>query len=148
MTIKLGNHTFELYHTPGHSPSQLCVYVPKERVAFVGDTLFSECQMWLHSAEIGPLLKTLDFLETLDVDWFVPGHGSVVAKEFIHEQRAFIYEWIAEVAKGIQKDWSLEECIKNISFADRFPVDIGQEEMMAYIQRTNVIKCYNYLTKK
>ena len=148
MTLKLGDHTFELYHTPGHSPSQVTVYVPEERVAFTGDTLFSDCQTWLHSAEIDLLLKTLDFLETLDVDWFVPGHGPVVTKEFIQGQRAFIYEWIAEVAKGIQKGWSQEECVKNITFADRFPVDIGQEEMMEYIQRTNAIKCYNYLTNK
>lgn len=146
MTLKLGNHTFELYHTPGHSPSQICVFIPEERVAFTGDTLFSGCQTWLHSAEIDQLLETLHFLENLDVDWFVPGHGPVVGKAFIREQRALIYEWIAEVAKGIQQGWSLEECIKNISFADRYPVDTGQEEMMTYIQRTNVIKCYNYLT--
>lgn len=148
MTLKLGSHTFELYHTPGHSPSQICVYIPEERVAFTGDTLFSGCQTWLHSAEIDTLFKTLDFLETLDVEWFVPGHGPVVGMAFIREQRAFIYEWIAAVAKGIQKGWTQEECIKNISFEDRYPVDIGQEEMMDYIQRTNVIKCYNYLTKK
>lgn len=147
MTLRLGDHTFELYHTPGHSTSQICVYVPEERVAFTGDTLFSGCQTWLHSADIDPLFQTLDFLETLDVDWFVPGHGPVVGKEFIRTQRAIIYEWIAAVAKGIEKGWSLEECIENISFEDRFPVDIGQEEMMEYIQRTNVVKCYNYLMK-
>ncbi|HML36157.1 MAG TPA: MBL fold metallo-hydrolase [Bacillota bacterium] len=147
MTVKLGDHTFELYHTPGHSTSQICVYVPEERVAFVGDTLFSGCQTWLHSAEIDPLLNTLDFLETLDVDWFVPGHGPVVKKEYIREQRAFIYEWISAVANGVQKGWTLDECIKNISFADRYPMDIGQEESMEYVQTTNVVKCYNYLTK-
>ena len=145
MTLKLGDHTFELYHTPGHSPSQICVCVPEERVAFTGDTLFSNCQTWLHSAEIDLLLGTLNFLETLDVDWFVPGHGPVVGKEFIREQRAFNYEWIAAVANGIRQGWSLDECIQNINFIDRFPVDIGQEEMMEYIQRTNVVKCYHYL---
>ncbi|MDD3169876.1 MAG: MBL fold metallo-hydrolase, partial [Eubacteriales bacterium] len=106
MTLRLGDHTFELYHTPGHSSSQICVYIPEERVAFTGDTLFSGCQTWLHSADIDPLFQTLDFLETLEVDWFVPGHGPVVGKEFIRTQRAFIYEWIAEVAKGIEKGWS------------------------------------------
>lgn len=148
LTLKLGAHTFELYHTPGHSSSQLCVFIPEERVAFTGDTLFSNCQTWLHSADIDELLKTLDFLETLEVDWFVPGHGPIVGKEFLVEQRALIYEWIAAVEKGIQIGWSVDDCINNISFEYLFPVDIGQEEMMEYIQRTNVIKCYNYLIKK
>lgn len=147
MSLRLGQTTFDLYHTPGHSTSQICVYVPEERVVFTGDTIFAGCQTWLHSADIDELFQTLDFLETLDADWLIPGHGPVVRMDYIATQRAFIYEWIAAVAQGIQQGWSLDECITNISFADRAPVDIGQEEMMEYVQRTNVIKCYQYLNK-
>jgi len=145
MTLHLGNTTFELYHTPGHCDCQTCVYVPEERVAFVGDTLFSGCQTWLHSANIDDLFHSLDFLDTLDVDYIVPGHGPVVDKSYIMTQRVFIHEWLTAVGLGIEKGWDLDTCIKNISFADRCPVDIGQAEMMEYIQRNNVIRCYNYL---
>lgn len=147
LTLQLGETTFEMYHTPGHSTSQLCVYVPQEGVVFTGDTIFSGCQTWLHSAEIDPLLTTLDFLETLDAKWLVPGHGPVVGMEYIATQRAIIYEWISAVANGVQRGWSCEECQKNINFASKSPVDIGQDEMMDYIQRTNVAKCYSYLTR-
>jgi len=146
LILKMGDLSFEIYHTPGHSTSQLAVLVPEEGVLFTGDTIFSGCQTWLHSAEVGPLLKTLGFLETLDYQYIVPGHGPVVGKEYIREQRAFIYEWIAAVAKGMQAGWSLDECKEKISFADRYPVDIGQDEMMQYIQETNVARCYNYLS--
>lgn len=145
MTLKVGEHTFMLYHTPGHSDSQIAVYVPEERVVFVGDTVFSDCQLWLHSANIEELLKSLEFIHTLDVDYVIPGHGPVVTKSYLEEQIAFIQEWIKAVDQGIKKGWSKEECIKEISFADRFPVDIGQDEMMDYIQRTNVVKCFDYL---
>lgn len=148
MTFKLGDHTFNLYHTPGHSSAQIAVHVPEERVVFVGDTVFSGCQIWLHSADIDALLKSLKFLGTLDVDYIVPGHGPVVNKDYLKVQTAFIYEWISAVATGIAKGWTLEECIERINFRDRYPVDIGQEEMMDYIQRTNVIKCYKYITEK
>jgi glyoxylase-like metal-dependent hydrolase (beta-lactamase superfamily II) len=146
MTLYLGETIFDIYHTPGHSASQLCIYLPKERVVFTGDTIFSHCQTWLHSADIDLLLKSLNFIETLDVEWIVPGHGPVVKKDYIAVQRSVIYEWIAATADGISRGWSEEECVKRISFSDRYPVDIGQEEMMEYIQRTNVVKCYNYLT--
>ena len=145
MTLNLGETVFEIYHTPGHSDSQLCVFLPKERIAFTGDTVFSHCQTWLHSANIDELFCTLDFIEALDVDWIVPGHGPVVKKEYMAEQRSFIYEWISATAIGITKGWSQDECVKRINFSDRYPVDIGQGEMMEYIQRTNVIKCYKYL---
>lgn len=148
MSFKLGEHTFNLYYTPGHSPSQICVHVPEEKVAFVGDTVFSGCQTWLHSADIDLLLKSLKFIGTLDADYIVPGHGPVVGKDYLKVQATFIYEWITAVGLGITKGWTLDECIARINFRDRCPVDIGQEEMMEYIQRTNVIKCYKYLTEK
>lgn len=148
MTFKLGDHTFNLYYTPGHAPSQIAVHVPEERVLFVGDTIFSDCQTWLHSADIDKLIKTLKFLDTLDVDYVIPGHGPVVKKDYIKVQLAFVYEWISAVANGITKGWTLEECIERANFRDRFPVDIGQDEMMDYIQRTNVIKCYNYIMER
>lgn len=44
MTLKVGDTDFFQYYTPGHSDAQSCVHVPKERVAFVGDTIFSGCQ--------------------------------------------------------------------------------------------------------
>lgn len=145
MTLKVGEHTFKLYHTPGHADSQIAVYVPEERVAFVGDTLFVDCQTWLHSANIDELIASLHFLKTLDVDYIVPGHGPVVTKDYIDVQLSIIYKWISGVTDGIAKGWSQEECIERISFRE-FPVDIGQDEMMDYIQKTNVIKCYDYIT--
>ncbi|WP_303865026.1 MBL fold metallo-hydrolase [Alkalibaculum bacchi] len=144
MSLKVGNHTFNVYHTPGHADSQIAVHVPEERVLFTGDTLFVGCQTWLHSANIDELISSLQFLKTLDVDYIVPGHGPVVGKEYIDVQLALIYKWISAVAGGIAQDWTLDECIKKISFTD-LPVDIGQAEMMDYVQRTNVTKCYNYI---
>ena len=148
MTLQVGDHHFHLFYTPGHSDCQSAVYVPEERVVFVGDTIFSGVQMWLHTADIDALINTLDFLASLDVDWIVPGHGPVVTKDYIVKQKTLIYDWLATVGAGMSKGWSLDECIKQISFAERFPVDIGQAEMMEYIQKYNVVKCYNYLLNK
>ena len=147
MNIEVGGTKFDLYHTPGHSDSQIAVFVPQEGVLFVGDTIFAGCQTWLHSANIDELLQTLDFLESLNAEWIVPGHGPIIKTDYIAEQRGFIYEWIAAVSDKVKQGWSQDECVAAISFADRYPVDIGQDEMMEYIQRTNVIKCYNYLTR-
>lgn len=147
MTFKSGNHTFKLYYTPGHSDANISIYVPEERVVFVGDTVFSDCQIWLHSCNPDALFNSLRFLSTLDVDYIIPGHGPVVQKEYLKQQAAFVYEWLAAVAYGISKGWSKEECVDNISFADRCPVDIGQEDAMDYIQTANVRVVYDYLMK-
>ncbi len=147
MSLTVGDHTFNLYHTPGHADSQIAVHVPEERVVFVGDTLFVDCQTWLHSANIDELINSLHFLKTLDFDYIIPGHGPVATKDYIDVQLSIIYKWIAAVAEGIAKGWSQDECIEKINYT-QLPVDIGQDEMMEYIQRTNVSKCYNYIMNK
>jgi cyclase len=148
MTFKLGKHTFELYYTPGHSDANISVYVPEERVVFVGDTVFADCQIWFHSCNPDELFDSMRFLLTLDVDYIVPGHGPVVTKEYLYKQAAFIYEWLSAVGYGIARGWSKEECVERISFADRYPVDIGQEDAMDYIQTANVRVIYDYLSRK
>ena len=40
-TLTLDNITFEVRHTPGHSPGGVCLYQREEGVALVGDTLFN-----------------------------------------------------------------------------------------------------------
>jgi cyclase len=148
LTIRLGKHTFNLISTPGHTKGQIAVYIPEEKVAFIGDTIFNNCQTWMHEADPDEWLKSLKYLESLDVDFIVPGHGPVCTKQYISVQSAFILEWVTAVALGISKGWSKEECIRRISFLDRFPVDIGQEFMGPKIQEMNVTALYDYLTKK
>ena len=40
--IKFGNTTFQIIHTPGHSPGHVCFYHPENKILFSGDTLFRE----------------------------------------------------------------------------------------------------------
>jgi len=131
--------------TPGHTVGQIAVHVPEERVVFTGDTIFCECQTWLYVSSVDQWLAALERIRALDVDHVVPGHGPVTNKAYVDVQRAFLMEWVTAVAVGVAKGWTKEECIARISFADRFPVDVGQEYMMGHIQRENVSALYDKL---
>lgn len=149
LTLKVGDHTFECYHTPGHSPEQTSVYCPEERVVFVGDNIFNNCQIWFHSIDFDALFKSLDWLQSLDVDYIIPGHGPVKGKECIAENKQFIYNWLSVVGDAIiNKGWTREECIERINFAGRCPVDIGQSDCMEYISTNNARIAYDYLVRK
>ena len=147
LTLRVGGHTFNLLHTPGHTPGQLAVHVPEERVVFTGDTIFSGCQTWLMTSDVAGWLTALDRIRTLDVDWVIPGHGPVVTKAYLDVQRSVLMEWKTAVAVAIAKGWTREETVARVSFADRFgPVDIGQGYMMGYIQTWNAGSLYDKLT--
>jgi cyclase len=147
LTLRVGDHTFELLHTPGHTPGQLAVHVPEERVVFTGDTIFSGCQTWLMTSDVDGWLAALERIRTLDIDRIVPGHGPVVPKSYLDVQRAHLLAWRSAVATAIAQGWSREETIARISFRDDFgPVDIGQGYMLDYIQSRNAAALYDKLT--
>jgi cyclase len=137
VTLRVGDHTFELLHTPGHTPGQVAVHLPEERVVFTGDTVFSEVQTWLMASDIPEWVAALDRIAQLDVDHVVPGHGPITTTAYLATQKAVLLEWQGAVADAVAKGWSRDETIAGVNFAHRYPVDIGQEYMMDYIQRHN-----------
>jgi cyclase len=147
LTVRVGDHTFNLLHTPGHTPGQIAVHVPEERVVFTGDTIFSECQTWLMGSNVTQWLTALDRIATLDVDWVVPGHGDVVTPAYLARQRSNLVDWVQAVADAVANGWSREETVARVSFADRYPVDVGQGYMMNHIQTLNAGSLWDKLTQ-
>ncbi len=148
LTLRVGDHTFHLLHTPGHTPGQLAVHVPEERVVFTGDTIFSGCQTWLMTSDVDQWLVALDRIRALDVDHVVPGHGPVVTKAYLDMQRSVLLEWKSAVAAAVAQGWTREETIARVDFRDRFgPVDIGQGYMMDHIQTLNAASLYDKFTR-
>ncbi len=149
LDLRVGEKTFHLIHTPGHTPGQVAVYLPDERVVFTGDTVFSECQTWLMSSDIDEWVSALDVISNLDVDLIVPGHGPVTTPSYLATQRAVLLDWTSAVAEAVAKGWSREETVERVHFRDKFgPVDIGQEYMMDHIQTLNAASLWDKFTTK
>jgi cyclase len=146
LTLRAGDHTFHLIHTPGHTPGQVAVHVPEERVVFTGDTVFSEVQTWLMTSDVEQWVVALDRIAALDVDRVIPGHGPVTTTAYLATQKQVLLEWRAAVAAAVANGWSRDETIERVNFADRYPVDIGQEYMMGYIQRHNAGALWDQLS--
>jgi cyclase len=146
LTLRVGGHTFELIHTPGHTPGQVAVYVPEERVVFTGDTVFNECQTWLMTSDVDQWVAALETISELDVDHVVPGHGPVTTKKYLATQRSVLLEWKSAVAVAVASGWSRDETIERVNFAERYPVDIGQGYMMDHIQHLNAGSLYDKLS--
>lgn len=77
----LGGLTARILPAPGHTPSNLLVWVEAERVLFAGDTVVSG---YLPNLESGDAelwrtwLAALDRIEALQPETLVPGHGEVL----------------------------------------------------------------------
>ena len=146
LSLSVGDHTFRLLHTPGHTPGQVAVHVPERRVVFTGDTIFNGCQTWLMTSDVDQWIAALERIATLDVDHVVPGHGPVTTPAVLAVQRANLLDWVAAVSDAVARGWSRDETIARVNFADRYPVDIGQGYMMDHIQTLNAASLWDKLT--
>ncbi|MFP4477213.1 MAG: MBL fold metallo-hydrolase [Desulfatibacillaceae bacterium] len=78
--ITSGDHTFEILHTPGHSPGSVCVYWPAKRALFSGDVIFKQGvgRTDLPGGSVRDLAMSIQRLRELDVELLLPGHGEPV----------------------------------------------------------------------
>jgi cyclase len=78
----------------------------------------------------------------------VPGHGPVTALDYLERQREVLRDWQQAVAEAVARGWTREETMQRVTFADRYPVDVGQGNMMEYIQTLNARSLYDKLTAR
>lgn len=67
----------ELLSLAGHTASDVVLYLPEEKIAFMGDLLFVNCHPYLASGSPEQWKQSLAEVEGLGVQIAVPGHGPV-----------------------------------------------------------------------
>ena len=147
LTLYVGDHTFQLINLPGHTPYQVAVFIPEERVVFTSDNVFGKVQAWLQQAVPYEWLDSLKKLQELEADVLVPGHGSICNRSYIPEMSAVIQAWIDAVTKAIDQGMSVEEAQDKLTDIDRYPVEGGTEAMAQMLPRINVAHLYQVLKK-
>ena len=81
MNIWMGKERVELhYYGKGHTAGDIIVFVPDEKVAFIGDLFFQDRPQLIHSNKEGnsfEYVQTLsEILEDLDAEIFISGHSA------------------------------------------------------------------------
>ena len=140
MTIRLGKHTFELIHTPGHTLGQTAVYIPEEKVVFTGDTVVGQTRTAVHDASLSQWLESLKVLEELDVRFILPGHGTMVCdKAYLKTQESIVSRRLEAEQEAKARGTSLnEEALRKIDpfFGNR---DTGMKQSVVLSSTTHSI---------
>jgi hydroxyacylglutathione hydrolase len=71
--VELGDRTFEVVHAPGHTPGNICLYQPEEKLLIVGDTL---CGDRVNLIRMGKdlYINSIKRLLDLDVNLLIQSH--------------------------------------------------------------------------
>lgn len=77
-TVNTTNFSFEVIHTPGHTPGSICLYEKEKKILISGDTLFDGTvgRTDLPGGNHDQLVESLKRLSKLNITYLLPGHGS------------------------------------------------------------------------
>jgi cyclase len=110
-----------LYFGPAHTSGDLVVYLPDQKIAFIGDLAFLGRDPLIHRQKGGTsfgLVQTLKKLLALDADTFISGHNDPLTKADIQGLLTAIEEKQAKVKVLIEQGKSLEEIKSAFGIAD------------------------------
>lgn len=117
MVLNSGSANIELwYFGKGHTSSDIVVYFPDDKVAFIGDQAFTTKPQMIRPYKGGSSIehvKTLQkMLNTIDAEKFIGGHVEITDREGIKAHIRNIQNMQEKVKTLVSEDKSLEEIQK------------------------------------
>jgi ribonuclease/clavin/mitogillin len=105
--LHVGQLDVIVYHTPGHTPGHIALFVESDRVLITGDTVINQGSTWIGPPDghLRTYLQSLEFLKTIPAKTIAPGHGSV-----IHTPREAI-DWF--IARRLERESQILEILKH-----------------------------------
>jgi glyoxylase-like metal-dependent hydrolase (beta-lactamase superfamily II) len=91
---------------PSHTPEDIVVYLPSEKVLFAGDLVFRSRIPFVGQADSGHWIKALDTLLGFEASVVVPGHGSLSAEarkdmELTRDYLVYLRNSMGQAAKNM-----------------------------------------------
>ncbi|MEJ2748503.1 MAG: MBL fold metallo-hydrolase [Anaerolineae bacterium] len=128
--LEIGGMTWQVYHTPGHASHQTIFYQPETRHLLSSDMLLQRTPTPVveHPPNGEPripalpqFLNSLAFVEGLDVDVVLPGHGEPFRnyRQIIQKQRARIMQRKAECLDCVRQGCDTAVAITQQMYANR-----------------------------
>ena len=117
MDLQVGAKRIRLYYFGiGHTTGDTVVYFPDEKVAFIGDQIFTTREQLIHAykggSSFGEVAALEKMLSTIDARKFVCGHNDVIDRTAVRNHIARMKALQAKVRDLKMKGRSIEEVQK------------------------------------
>jgi glyoxylase-like metal-dependent hydrolase (beta-lactamase superfamily II) len=139
-TLRLGGKTIVVSHPgPGHSPGDLLVWLPEERVLYAGDILVEDGVSMVVDGNSSELLRVLDTLDGLNARVVVPGHGAIPPRpgDLVRTTRNYLTGLQTEMRAAVEKGVPMRRAMASLPPADSVsPVSLNSR------RRRNAVRVY------
>ncbi len=124
----------------GHTPSDTFMYIPDEKIAFMGDLLTEK----LHLPIVNPdqFIAILRRVNQLPIETFVPGHGRVSNRSLLETLQGYLVFLIERAKAAHEREEDVEEFLARIETPKEYADWKGINGI-----RANLIKAYQFYEK-
>jgi glyoxylase-like metal-dependent hydrolase (beta-lactamase superfamily II) len=139
-TLRMGGRTIVLIHPgPAHTPGDLMVWLPQDRVLFAGDLLIEDGVTMLVDGQSPALLSALDRIDSLHPGVAVPGHGALPADPaaLVQQTRAYVRGLRADMKRAVEKGIPMRRAM-----AEMPPADSARPVSLNSRKRRNAVRVY------
>ena len=113
-TLRLGGRTIVVFSPgPGHTPGDLMVWLPAERVLFAGDILIEDGVTMMVDGSAPALLGALARIDSLAPRVVVPGHGAIpaVSAELVQRTRNYVTQLRTEMRAAVERGVPMQRAL-------------------------------------
>lgn len=126
--LHVGHRHLHLFHTPGHTPDGISIFVVEEKVLIAGDTVMPV--PYIATGSYTQLSESLAALKALKPAFIIQGHGDVLLRGEIDEELEGSINYLSTIVKKVNqliergdppqklRDIDIESCGKS-----RIPLD-------------------------
>jgi len=115
--MRYGPYAFEILAVPGHTPGQLCLWEPEQKILVSGDHILGDitpnitCWPGIEDS-LGDYLESLERTRTLHAALVLPGHRSIIrnSDRRIAELLTHHEERLAEIESILEESSPLDVC--------------------------------------
>jgi cyclase len=145
LTLYGGDVTLQLSFTGGHSSASVIIYIPEEKVLFMGDNLATGMLPVTANCRFGQWIELLVRIEQMDVETVVPGHGEICGKETVRAVRLYYENMRDRVRDCLNKGVPKEKVFEIINLKDCLPLPPSEDIMLQAAFDVSVM--YNQIVK-
>ncbi|MCX6049493.1 MAG: MBL fold metallo-hydrolase [Chloroflexi bacterium] len=89
-TLLYGSRRIELIYVGGHTPATSIVWLPEEKICFVGDILWVDQHPYMAQGNTLEWLRALETIRKLGAEYLIPGHGPVCGPDATYRVAEYI----------------------------------------------------------
>lgn len=144
--LHVGGADLHLFHTPGHTPDGISVYITGEKVLIAGDTMMPVPH--IVAGNVQELQASLRRLLDISPGFVIQGHGTVLlrgeAEELLHANIAYLDTIVERVQRAVERGEPPSE-LRRIDIESCGLSRIPLDGLVSRLHQDNLITLYKRL---